>query len=246
MRSTIRSIISPLVPQRIKKLKRNFKLRIYRNRNKKRLVKDVFTRVYRENDWGGKVGDFCSGSGSNEYLASIYADMVKNFIKERHISTIVDLGCGDFVVGRKLLEEGIIYIGVDIVDELVERNRSTFSNANVSFVSLDIISDPLPEGELCLIRQVFQHLSNSQIVEVINKLGNYKYVLITEHYPSDHLHMIPNKGKPHGGDTRIVDNSAVYLDLPPFNMKILRKMLEVEVPPIVMKGEKIITYWVSV
>lgn len=44
--------------------------------------------------------------------------------------------------------------------------------------------------------------------------------LLTEHYPSPFRKSIPNKDKPHGEDVRIYDDSAVYLDVPSFNVKI--------------------------
>lgn len=245
MKSEIKSIAKLIIPDPMINLYRRLRLYLYRNHNRKLSAKEIFTRIYQENEWGGKVGDFCSGTGSNEYFTSLYGEVVKDFIKEKNISTVVDLGCGDFAAGKKLLVKGMNYLGVDIVEELIKKNQMTFSGDNVSFVLLDIISDPLPKGELCLIRQVFQHLSNTQILSVIQKLETYKYILVTEHYPADSVHPIPNKDKPCGGDTRIHDNSAVYLDSPPFNMTISKIVLETEVPPIVAKGERIITFLIE-
>jgi SAM-dependent methyltransferase len=153
---------------------------------------------------------------------------VRGLIKEKGITKVVDLGCGDFTVGSRLLMNGIRYTGVDIVAALIQRNLQEFSNENVSFQCLDITSDPLPDGELCLLRQVLQHLSNVQITKVLTKIDKYRYVLITEHYPAPTVHGVPNKDKPHGADIRVYDDSAVYLNLPPFNMTISRLVLEVE------------------
>lgn len=50
-------------------------------------------------------------------------------------------------------------------------------------------------------------------------------MIITEHYPSPSAKIIPNKDKPHGPDTRIPDNSGVYLDLPPFNLKDIKLVM---------------------
>jgi hypothetical protein len=227
------------VRRRLKPVQRG--LRRVRNRNLS--VKEVFTRVYDTHEWGGRKGQYCSGSGSSDHQATLYATMVKAFVAERNIRTIVDLGCGDFVVGRELQVPGVKYIGVDIVEQLIEHNNRNFGSGEISFLCLDIIADDLPEADLCLVRQVLQHLSNAQIDAVLRKIGKYRYALVTEHYPAPSVASIPNKDKPHGGDTRVVDNSAVFLDLPPFNVRVSKLMLEVEARSnLIAPGETIKTY----
>jgi len=75
----------------------------------------------------------------------------------------------------------------------------------------------LPDGELCLIRQVFQHLSIAQISQVLDRCKKYKFVVITEEvYKGEGCR--PNLDKPHGPDTRVFDRSGVYLDFSPFRL----------------------------
>jgi len=201
----------------------------FRRRNSLMTTQEVFDKAYRFNEWGGKAGEFYSGSGSKPEVAASYCEMVRRFIADRGLLTVVDLGCGDFRVGAHLQVTGVSYLGIDIVPELIDRNRRLFENDNVGFMRLDMIIDRLPDAELCLIRQVFQHLSNDQICEMLKKITKYPYVLITEHYPADSLLVIPNLDKPHGGDTRLLDNSAVFLDQPPFNVYGIETILEVKV-----------------
>jgi hypothetical protein len=83
-----------------------------------------------------------------------------------------------------------------------------------------------PDGDLCLIRQVLQHLSNSEIEQVLNNVKKYPYVIITEHVP-----VFPeqaNLDKPHGPDIRIYQRSGVFPDEPPFSLK-LEKLLDVPI-----------------
>lgn len=217
-----------------------------RRKNSTRTVQEVFTDIYQANQWGGTSGEYCSGSGSSEHHAIVYAEILRTFIKEHGLSKVVDLGCGDFVVGRKLLMDGLTYTGIDVVAALIKRNQDMFGSTNVSFRCLDIISEALPDGELCLIRQVLQHLSNSQITQVLGKISKYRYVVITEHYPGPGAHVVPNKDKPHGADIRVYDHSAVYLDLPPFNMTISRLMLEVRAGvDLVNHGEVLRTFLIE-
>lgn len=235
-----------ITPHLFIKVYQKIRIACLRRANRARTVKDVFTRIYTRNIWGGKPRQYHSGDGSTEYHACLYANAVKTFIKERRITNVVDLGCGDFVVGRKLLMDKLKYIGVDIVDDLIKRNQERYGTDDIEFQSLDIISDELPNAELCLIRQVLQHLSNSQIISILHKINKYKYVLITEHYPAPKIHFSPNKDKPHGPDTRIYDNSAVCLDLPPFNMQISKMLLEVgPYPNSADEGGKIRTFLIE-
>jgi len=208
--------------------------------NRRRDLESVFTSIYENNRWGGERGGFYSGSGSTAYYANAYAEMVRGFIREQGVSTVVDLGCGDFAVGSLIVSNDIDYVGVDIVADLINRNRERFNSQHITFQHLDIVSSPLPGGELCLIRQVLQHLSNAEIAAVLRKIDKYKYVIISEHLPAPSVHVVPNKDKPHGPDVRVYDASGVYIDKPPFNVPVSRLLLEVQcVGFLVSKGETI-------
>lgn len=142
---------------------------------------------------------------------------------------IVDLGCGDFNVGRQLIPYCSQYIGVDIVKDLIRQHEMAHHPEHVSFCVLDMIKDELPDGDIALIRQVFQHLTNEHIIKILLKLKKYKVVFITEHHPTDSPKLIPNKNIRVGG-FRCGANSGVYLDKPPFNIPASSLELILEVP----------------
>jgi SAM-dependent methyltransferase len=176
-------------------------------------VAEVFRDAYRKRQWTGGDPDreFSSGPGSGLTYAQPYCDWVSAFARENGITRVVDLGCGDFRIGQSLLASGNFeYLGVDIVPELIANHGARFGGPKVSFQCLNIIDDDLPPGELCLIRQVFQHLSNREIQTVLKKCPSYAYVLITEHVP----------------DTRVFDRSGVFLDKAPFDLPT-RTVLEI-------------------
>lgn len=239
----IKQTIKKFLPSFVLQWKKNRQVNKSRAINKRLSAKQVFTRIYLNNEWGGEGDQFYSGSGSEANVSAPYCIAVKEFIQERGIQSVVDLGCGDFRVGQNIQVSGVSYIGIDIVESLIERNQKLFGNSFITFICLDIIDDPLPDGELCLIRQVFQHLSNDQIKKILNKLDKYKYVLISEHYPSEVGAVIqPNLDKPHGGDTRIVNNSGVFLDKPPFDVPNISIFLTIELTScLIKKGEVIRT-----
>ena len=130
---------------------------------------------------------------------------------------------------KRLLPLCSNYLGVDIVMPLIQRNQEKYGNATTRFLQLDIVGDELPGGDVCFVRQVLQHLSNEQISKVLSKLKQYKYVFITEHYPTENDAIKPNMDKPHGGDVRVCDNSGVYLAESPFDLPVqtLKHVLEV-------------------
>jgi hypothetical protein len=61
------------------------------------------------------------------------------------------------------------YIGIDIVPSLIEHHNITYGAKEVSFAHKDITSEKLPLAQLYLVRQVFQHLSNN---DILNSLKN--------------------------------------------------------------------------
>jgi len=190
-------------------------------RQRRRSCEEAFTEVYEQNRWGGRLGEYCSGAGSSEeaivgpYIEAVSREAAAEGFRG---SRFVDLGCGDFQVGTRLLDLCSTYTGADVVKALIERNQRHHGGDRVRFLHLDMVRDDLPDGDVCFVRQVFQHLSNRQIGVVLPKLHKYRWVFITEHYPDDNPAIEPNKDIVHGGSLRIFVNSGVYLDRPPFNL----------------------------
>lgn len=219
-----------LLPQSFRRLSRRLKANIEVSGNRNLSAQDVFTKVYTDGKWGGDPGTFFSGPGSNEEAARPYADFVTRFIAERGVKSVADLGCGDFRVGRLIATSGVSYTGVDVVEGLIAENTRRYASPTVRFQCADITSDALPEGELCLVREVFQHLSNAQVSATLARLSKYKYVLITEVHPDDLRHYRINRDKPHGATSRLAHFSVLQLDKPPFNVANARLVFEIDPP----------------
>ncbi len=183
-------------------------------------IKEAMQQVYSEHLWGGDEFDFYSGEGSHAIgLIEPYVEAVVSFLTnfEEPIS-VCDLGCGDFNVGMKLVEYTQKYVAIDIVPELVDRNKKLFEQDNLEFRCLDIAKDALPVADCAIVKQVLQHLSNKEVQQVVEKLQNYKYVLLTEHVPEGefeaNLDIISGQG------TRLKKNSGINLLASPFNLKV--------------------------
>jgi len=199
-------------------------------------TKDAMEQVYAMQLWGGDNSDFYSGVGSHTpEIVNPYIDVVTSFFKSFVNPLVVcDLGCGDFNVGKKLVNYTEKYIAVDIVKDLIEHNNIKFKQDTLEFKCLDIAVDDLPSADCALLRQVLQHLSNVEIQRIRNKLTAFEYVIVTEHLPEGHF--IPNKDIISGQGTRLKKQSGVDLLAPPFNLKIKEEKQLLSVVPNNEKG----------
>ena len=89
------------------------------------IMEEVFTNIYENNSWGNNNNDNYKGSsgpGSNiEYNNDTYVPFLKNFIIEKKILSVVDLGCGDFKCGKLIYDDlDISYTGYDAYEKMVE------------------------------------------------------------------------------------------------------------------------------
>ncbi len=212
--------LKDVTPWPLRRMSRMIKREVHWALNAHRPPKAVFQQAYREARWGGEGADFHSGPGSIGQAAERYAACINGFIAQHGIRSVVDLGCGDFRVASRIATDQITYVGVDVVDELIAQNNRRFGSDRIRFACLDITQDPLPQADLCLIREVLQHLSNHEIAQVLQAVKQYRYVIYSDYQPAGLTDFVPNRDIPHGHDTRLWKNSAVCLDQPPFNLNV--------------------------
>lgn len=188
-------------------------------------TKDAMTQIYDMKLWGGKAFDFYSGDGShNPEIINPYLEQIISFFKSfNEPITVCDLGSGDFNIGKHLTKYTKKYIAIDIVASLIKRNKILFKSDCLEFYCLDITKDELPKADCIILRQVLQHLSNTDILTIVQKLKNYKYVILTEHIPLGNF--TPNKDIISGQGIRLKHNSGVDLMKGPFNFKVKEQKL---------------------
>lgn len=196
------------------------KRRVYRNLSNEA----IFTSIYAHSVWGmneENPGAYFSGTGSYGLPAEAYVTMINNFIRNNHINSVTDIGCGDFAIGNKITMANahLNYNGCDVVKPVIESNRQVFGNERIKFFHLDATTDIFPDAELLTVREVLQHLSNDAIKRILAKAANFKYVIITEHLYPESMVGKKNMDKPTGPDLRLIDQSGVYINHPPFNVQ---------------------------
>jgi hypothetical protein len=196
----------------------------------------IFSNVYQKRLWGmaspENESPFYSGPGSSDpHIVDPYVDTVKRFFS--NLSTkkkAVDLGCGDFRVGSRIVDSFDPYIACDVVPELVHFNQQYWQHLPVEFRVVDLVKDEIPEGDVLIVRQVLQHLSNDDIYTFSQSIPRgFSYLLVTEHVPSDR-DFLANKDKASGSDIRLSSGSGVVLTKPPFSMNFKSETTLLSVP----------------
>ena len=218
----MKKIIKQIMPKELLYLYTRLRNRYIQLKSRNNQPEELFTEIYKENKWGKDPsgGKYCSGPGTLDSKVSDYKKFLIDFIKEKNVRSIFEIGTGDFRIMESVLSQiNVNYIGSDIVKDLVDYLCLNYSNEKISFLHLNAINhQKLPNADLCIIRQVLQHLNNSQIIEILKKTKQYKYVLITEHVPLNPK--CKNGDKYLSGGIRLQnkDISGVYLDSEPFSL----------------------------
>jgi hypothetical protein len=101
--------------------------------------------------------------------------------------------------------------------ELIERNRRLFVRDNLTFAVLDAVADPLPPGDVVIVKQVLQHLRNADVAAIVRKLAQYPTCIVCEHLPAGEF--VANVDKPTDGHTRLGRGSGIVLTEAPFRVR---------------------------
>jgi hypothetical protein len=173
-------------------------------------VNDVFNTIYEKRIWGKG-----SGGGANFQNAQSYCEYLQKFLADYQIKSVIDYGCGDWRVSEHINWSNIRYLGVDVVSSLVEYNTNEYGQENINFLCANILDAGvlMPPAELFIAKDVLQHLSNENVIKILNIAQQYPYALITNDYSSKNLDC-------ENGDTRPLD-----IRRKPFNITHAREVL---------------------
>ena len=97
-------LIKQLLPTALQHHIRRFRQKQYEVTNARKSSQAIFSHAYARNRWGGERGEIFSGSGSRGLLAERSARIAANLVAETGSRVIVDIGCGDFAVSAKVLQ----------------------------------------------------------------------------------------------------------------------------------------------
>lgn len=138
---------------------------------------EVFSSIYSDNIWIKG-----SGPGSTIEQGRPFITFVQQILDEFDIQSIVDLGCGDWVLAHEINWKNRNYLGLDVVSKVIDRNKLLYSSCNIQFSKLDGITQELPQSDLLICKNVLQHLPNADILKILAQIKKYKYVVIVNDF----------------------------------------------------------------
>lgn len=171
-----------IVKQRMPRLTRAYRTLQNANRviqNRVGSMESVFSEIYRKNIWGND--ESISGSGSTLDATELIREQLPSLFKEFGFRSLLDAPCGDFNWMKETNLDLDAYWGMDIVPDIVARNRQRFGNDRVKFLTGNLIKDPLPKVDVVLCRDCFNHLDFASIRSALLNFhrSGAGYVLLT-------------------------------------------------------------------
>jgi SAM-dependent methyltransferase len=166
-------------------------------------IRDRFESIYANDAWGGG-----SGSGSQYKNVIEYVNFLSNFMNFNDVKSVVDFGCGDWSFSQYINWSNIEYTGLDVSSFIIERNKKLYEKNNIKFLQFQDVAQ-IRGGDLIIIKDVFQHLSNKLISLYLDHFKKmFRYLLVTnDDFPDSSTNSEINLG----------EWRALRLDLPPFN-----------------------------
>lgn len=142
-------------------------------------LKEKFSEVYDKNIFGGGLSR--SGEGSDMIQTEVIRREIQHLIRTLGVRSFLDAPCGDWYWMRHVdlpLEQ---YIGVDIVEAIVLKNRRQFGSETINFECLNLAESELPRVDMIFSRDCLVHLSYSDALKIIAnfKRSGARYLLTT-------------------------------------------------------------------
>ncbi|MCA9732224.1 MAG: class I SAM-dependent methyltransferase [Deferribacteres bacterium] len=142
-------------------------------------AKEIFSEIEKRNVWHEK--ESVSGSGSSLVQTKTIIEVIPKIIRELGIKTIFDIPCGDFNWFKEINLSSNIYLGGDIVKDIVDRNNQKYRRNNINFVQFNILEDIQETMDLVFCRDCLVHFSTMDIWKALSNIqkSNSRYLMTT-------------------------------------------------------------------
>lgn len=160
---------------------------------------ELFTRIYQNNEWKGRVSR--SGPGSDpEQIASIRKGLSFFLWSRSDLNTILDIPCGDFSLFGNHLPNFCDYIGGDIVPNIIHGNDKNFlmSPGCKRFRVMDLLTDELPKCDIIICRDCLPHFSYEDIWQALKNVcrTNPRYLITTTFFAHQNTDIVTGGWRP--------------------------------------------------
>lgn len=138
----------------------------------------IFRSAYEKNLWNDTAS--ASGPGSNLLATENIRRALPDLMSRLDVKRLLDIPCGDFHWMREVNLESVAYVGADLVEPLIQKNRDMYGSRG-DFIVADLLTDPLPAVDMIFCRDCLVHLSFREIGLAIRNVAktNAKFVALT-------------------------------------------------------------------
>src|SRR5215469_1751071 len=135
----------------------------------------TFAEVYAEGRWA-------EGSGVGSYAQTTlgWRKFLTGYLTARNIKSVVDLGCGDWQTAKLIDWDGIDYVGIDCVPEVISSDDWCYAAPGVRFILADITTCDLPPADLIIVKDVLQHWPNDVVAAFLQRLGGRRALIVND------------------------------------------------------------------
>ena len=156
-----------------------------------------FDRIYEQGGWSNGKWGSASGAGSTLAYTEQLRPRLAKAISDLGINSMLDAPCGDFEWFKEVsVPPQMMYVGMDIVRDLVRKNQTLYSTSKRLFVAGDITLDPLPKVDLMMCRDCLFHLPNASIADFFENFLNsgIPWLLLTSHHNPNNVELPAKSG----------------------------------------------------
>ncbi len=142
--------------------------------------REAFRKHYEDPDsaWGNT-----SGPGSDAFYTTDYRGFLSKFIRLNGVRSVVDIGCGDWQFSRFIDFADARYLGLDLVESVIERNAARYAGHGIEFRVMPADMTHVPGGDLLIMKDVLQHLSNDLVFAFFRTVfPKFRWCLLTNSY----------------------------------------------------------------
>ncbi len=185
----------------------------------KRAIAARFTEMWRSNAWG--CSETRCGPGSSLAQTEILRLKLPGLFDRLGIRQLVDAGCGDLNWLGTISGNLSLYLGFDIVEELIADLRSRFEGRkNHFFNTADIALDVLPSSDAIICRDVLTHLNHALVLKALDNFrkSGARYLIATTF------------SRGHNDPVRIGGWQPIDMCAHPFNLPVPQHLLSEELP----------------
>lgn len=196
------------------KLRRDLYLAAFRRRNQTDDPREIFRYYFERNLFGD--AESLSGTGSTLAATKTLRAALPQVLRDCNVRRLLDVPCGDFNWAKEIDWGRTRYLGADIVSDLIERNRELYGAEGREFTSLDLLSDPIPDCDFILCRDLFIHFPNASVQTALQNISssNARH-LLTTHYT----------GVTSNRDIKLGSFRPLNLERPPFDLPPPRQII---------------------